>query len=979
MDAQDGWAFESYSTSSLLRRCNRRDRILETIAFMDNDNGRNRQVNTASSGGVGTTTAHSVDPVPIRKLVPKKVRVAFKGDDGDRLGNEANLKTALLALEVGLSPVPPVQDGTKRPLADIPKDDGEGSTWEPYQNKPATEIQVRAWYRDGRTGNGLATGYGGLECFEFDNKSVYHDFMDAAGEAGLLDLVDRIRAGYEEFTPGDGVHWLYRAEELEGNTKLAERPHPIDSNKRDVLIETRARGGYIITAPSHGTVHPSGKPYVLVLGGLDQIVTITASQRRSLFSFARSFSQMPVKVDGGFKSVPRVPKGQDDGSVTPLNDFNARVDWMDILAGWTRVYEHSGAIKLRRPGKSIGISASIKDGSLYVYTTSTTFEAEQAYSKAGAYCLLNHNGDWKACVTALVEKGYGTWIDRDGEEHQNPRPPKSTRRVNRDDGQPSLGKCPLSATSEPTAQLARNGRPEIEITTEERQVNNEALAALGDDPDLYRLGYVLATVIQDPDPPRGIEYLDGPSPQINPLDPAILREHLSAAAMWIQSKVKKVKGQEVVVRQPAHPPAFTINAIHKRKVYPGIRPIEGIIESPTMRPNGSILCKAGYDRETRLYLQPNIEIDSIPEHPTSGQAEQALEVIYDLVSDFPFKGATEKVAEGAHKAVWLTGLLTVIGRASFRGPAPLFAFDGNCPGSGKTKLADIISITASGRRMPRSTLPGGESADEEVRKRITSLAMQGERFVLLDNVDCEIGGAALDAALTADTWKDRLLGTNQVPEIPMKIIWFASANNIGFKGDFIRRALVSRLETSMEKPEERTGFKYPDLLKHTLENRATILRAALLILRAHRANGEPKLVDPLGSFENWTHAIVDPVRWITGINPLGVRPDVKASDRKHRMRMALIHGWKELEGGTIGGITVAAALAQLRLDTSGKKFPVLRDALAQMSDRADLPSARSIGSHFSAMLDRNFDGYVVKAIDVRSGVCAWKVVPAQTV
>ena len=226
--------------------------------------------------------------------------------------------------------------------------------------------------------------------------------------------------------------------------------------------------------------------------------------------------------------------------------------------------------------------------------------------------------------------------------------------------------------------------------------------------------------------------------------------------------------------------------------------------------------------------------------------------------DFPFKS-------DAHKAVWLTGLQTVTGVALFHGPAPLFAFDGNAPGSGKTKEADLIAVVASGRRMPRSTLPGGESADEEIRKAITSLAMQGERFVLLDNVDCDLGGPALDAAMTGDTWKDRLLGTNSVPEIPMKTVWFASGNNIGFRGDFVGRASVSRLETQEEKPEERTDFKYPDLLRHALQNRSQILRAALLILRAHRANGRPKFAKPLGSFENWTYAIVDPVYWITGV------------------------------------------------------------------------------------------------------------------
>jgi hypothetical protein len=527
----------------------------------------------------------------------------------------------------------------------------------------------------------------------------------------------------------------------------------------------------------------------------------------------------------------------------------------------------------------------------------------------------------------------------------------------------------------PSQTASSSDRPIIAITTEEHKVNGKVLAALRRDPDLFRFGYMLATVITDPDPPRGVEYPDGPSPQINQLAPAILREHMTKAVRFLKLKVKG----ESAIWVPAHPPDFAISALHERKVYPGIRPIEGVIEAPTLRPDGSILSAPGYDPPTRLYLQPNVQIDPIPDQPGRHDAEQSLELIYDLVTDFPFKSET-------HKTVWLTGLFTVLGRASFMGPAPLIAFDGNAPGSGKTKLADLIAIIASGRRMPRSAWPGGDNADEEVRKRITSLAVQGERFVLLDNVDCELGGGPLDAAMTGDTWKDRLLGTNTVAEIPMKMVWFATGNNLGFRGDFVRRALAARLETPLERPEERKGFKYPDLLEHAQKNRAQILRAALLILRAYRAEGSPKEVDPLGSFEKWTHAIVDPVYWITGLNPFDVRADVRVADKGTQTRAALVEGWAELNGGTITGVTVADALRQLKEDDEDAKrdkrparFQVLRNALADLTDRGDLPSARSIGRYLSGMRGRVVGGKTLTGFELRSGVYAWKVIDASTV
>ena len=56
--------------------------------------------------------------------------------------------------------------------------------------------------------------------------------------------------------------------------------------------------------------------------------------------------------------------------------------------------------------------------------------------------------------------------------------------------------------------------------------------------------------------------------------------------------------------------------------------------------------------------------------------------------------------------------------------------------------------------------------DNELRKRITTLAMEGDRLVLFDNVDGKFGGPVLDAALTATSWKDRLLGFNRMASAP---------------------------------------------------------------------------------------------------------------------------------------------------------------------------------------------------------------------
>jgi energy-coupling factor transporter ATP-binding protein EcfA2 len=337
------------------------------------------------------------------------------------------LDTALQALELGLSPVPPVEDGSKRPLADI-EVNGEW-TWKPYQTTPATVDRVREWFASGRKSIGLATGVMGLECLEFDDRDTYDAFLEAATEAGLGDLVNRVRAGYEEFTPGGGVHWLYFCDERRGNTKLAERPIPGTRHKKDVLIETRGEGGFIIIAPSNGKVHPSGGAYKLVCGQLTTISTLLSSERDELWELARTFDEIVKEPEADPENDPLWwAMGAELGSVPtqgvrPGDDFARRTTWDNILeaAGWVKVFTRRDTVYWRRPGKDRGVSATTGHcKGLKVFTTSTPFATTGTYTKLGAYAALNYDGSFREAVRNLARTGYGTWIDDDGKEHQNP-------------------------------------------------------------------------------------------------------------------------------------------------------------------------------------------------------------------------------------------------------------------------------------------------------------------------------------------------------------------------------------------------------------------------------------------------------------------------------------------------------------------------------------------------------------------------------
>lgn len=329
---------------------------------------------------------------------------------------------ALSAHEAGLCVLPPKQNGSKAPIV----------AWTEYQDRRSTPDEIRKWYSSQRTGIGVVLGgaSGNLELLEFDDLASYGDFKALAGAAGMTALVDKIEAGYLEESP-NGIHWLYRCESIAPNTKLARRPklddekkHPQDNVK--VLIETRGTGGFAIIAPTHGNVHPTGRPYKLLRGEYKTIATITDQERAAIFDLARSLDQMPRRQQ---RAAVAIAQPGIDGE-RPGDWFNRTASWAQILEphGWAQLYQHRDELYWRRPGKQHGQSATTNyQGSdlLYVFTSSTVFNPEEAYTKFAAYAVLNHGGDFTAAATEIARSqpnSNGSKRDRFVEPIREPPP-----------------------------------------------------------------------------------------------------------------------------------------------------------------------------------------------------------------------------------------------------------------------------------------------------------------------------------------------------------------------------------------------------------------------------------------------------------------------------------------------------------------------------------------------------------------------------
>ena len=314
------------------------------------------------------------------------------------------LQAALDFYDAGVSVIPAKEDGSKAPI----------TSWKQYQVTMADREQIASWFSGAATGIGVITGAvsGNLEMLEMEGRAVNSGLLDEARElahnSGLGELWEIISNGYVEFTPSGGLHWLYRIadEPVPGNTKLARRPGENDTV--EVLAETRGEGGFVVTAPSYGSTHPSGRAWQLLKGSPALIPMLSMEERNAIHNIFKALDRMPVK-----ETLVQIlnQNVQNSASDKPGDQFNEKAEWRDILIGWKIVYSAGGVTYWRRPGKDIGISATTgrNDGdNLFVFTTSTSFEAEKPYSKFAAFAHLNHGGDFSAAAKELRSMGFGS-------------------------------------------------------------------------------------------------------------------------------------------------------------------------------------------------------------------------------------------------------------------------------------------------------------------------------------------------------------------------------------------------------------------------------------------------------------------------------------------------------------------------------------------------------------------------------------------
>lgn len=451
---------------------------------------------------------------------------------------------------------------------------------------------------------------------------------------------------------------------------------------------------------------------------------------------------------------------------------------------------------------------------------------------------------------------------------------------------------------------------------------------------------------------NGIDIPEG-ALRLAAVTPAWLNERFGKVGTW---RGWREREQEWAVIDPPAKYALTYVA----KVGEWRAPVlTGIVECPTLRPDGSLIDKSGYDARSGLFIDYSGDPIHVPDEPTREQALKALETLKEPFSEFSFADP----AVGLSTA--LAAVLTAICRRSLP-TAPLFAFDAPVMGSGKGLCVKIASIIATGRTAPLLSQGKDEAEDE---KRIGSMLLAGVPLMTLDNIERPVGGQLLNSMLTEPTCNPRILCKSETPTMPCNLTLFATGNNLQFMGDMVRRVLICRIDAGCERPDSRTFSK--NLNDWVPKHRSKLLEAALIVLRAYVFAGFPaQNIPPYGSFEGWSRLVRSALVWLGMADPCLSRVILEQNDPISGSLQSILPLWSV----TFGEKELTSS--EICRNSDEKLLDVLLTVASSRRDPERLDSTR-LGKWLQRNKDRVYHGLrIEKSFSTSLNVATWKVVNA---
>lgn len=431
--------------------------------------------------------------------------------------------------------------------------------------------------------------------------------------------------------------------------------------------------------------------------------------------------------------------------------------------------------------------------------------------------------------------------------------------------------------------LTEDGRPTITVTAgRENETTAAALQALyAVRAPIYQRSHNLVRVVDIKSLAMGGDGIV--TPGVINLTMPILRQMLGDVAHWQRYSEQKAGKAKLVACAPPQALCALVLDMVGMWDFPILR---GIAACPTIRPDGTLLTANGYDQKTGMVLRSSVQLpDNFHDHPSFDEADAAAALLCDLLSEFPF-------ADEVARSVGLSMIMTAVLRTAME-VAPMHLVTAPMAGTGKSYLADVASVIATGERAPAIAIAPDDAAETE--KRLVGSIIDGSPIICLDNCSEALAGDFLCQITERPLLRPRILGKSEKPVIANAATIFANGNNASVVDDLVRRTLVCTLDANTENPETRKFERNP--LDEVRANRGLYVAACLIIARAYILAGSPSSdIAPLGSYEGWSRFVRQSLHWLGYADPVQSMAVAQSVDPVRQDRYELFTIWAEEVG-----------------------------------------------------------------------------------
>lgn len=282
--------------------------------------------------------------------------------------------------------------------------------------------------------------------------------------------------------------------------------------------------------------------------------------------------------------------------------------------------------------------------------------------------------------------------------------------------------------------------------------------------------------------------------------------------------------------------------------------LTGIATAPFFDGEGNLVVTPGYHEASGYYLAlpKGLDVPPVPEEPTAEDVRGAVGNLDDALCDFPFDDGDDTGGQSS-KATVIAKLVQTFVREMIDGPCPLYVTQKPKARTGASLLMDVVSIIALGTATRAMT---EKATDEEYDKVIVTLLKEGARHIVFDNLSKKLDSAPVAQLITSTIYRGRELGSSRsIAERVTQLVEVAG-NNVQLSDELRERALLTVLNARCERPQDRSGFRHPELKPYVKERRGVLVWSVLVIIQNWIARGRPAFSGKsLGAFESYCRIV----------------------------------------------------------------------------------------------------------------------------